>query len=243
MRPHSVLASVLIFGFGCNAVLGNEKGEASNTADKGDDRGNSACAKGFADCNGDVRDGCETRLSDPTHCGECTAQCGAAAPLCVSVEEGHYSCASGCPAEAPALCGYQCIDRRTNASHCGQCDHACPGTEHGEGTCVDSTCQVKCAAGYHACGGKCIAASDPTACGDSCTVCPAGARGTAVCNNGTCGISCSPGYADCDSDARNGCEIALLEDAKSCGACGRVCTNARCVGGFCLALGGATTEE
>src|SRR5262249_10269282 len=42
----------------------------------------SACAAGYADCNGDPADGCETDLSKPEHCGSCTTTCAAGTPLC-----------------------------------------------------------------------------------------------------------------------------------------------------------------
>ncbi len=35
------------------------------------------CARGFADCNGDQLDGCETDLNDPMNCGMCGNACGA----------------------------------------------------------------------------------------------------------------------------------------------------------------------
>jgi len=39
------------------------------------------CPTGFADCNGDPRDGCETNtMTDPYHCGDCTTQCDVGLP-------------------------------------------------------------------------------------------------------------------------------------------------------------------
>ncbi|WP_394826169.1 hypothetical protein [Pendulispora albinea] len=243
----SVLAFLgLVLGIGCNIVLGNERGDALGTLDKGegDDHETSACAKGFADCNGDASDGCEARLSEPAHCGGCTTACGASSPLCVSEQDGHFSCASGCPREASGLCGYQCVDPKTNAAHCGECGRICPGAQHGEGVCRDGDCRLQCAAGYHACAMKCFAVSDPTACGDACKPCVAGAHSTATCDKGACGIACIPSFGNCDGDVRNGCETSLLEDAKHCGGCGKPCApSTRCVGGICLPLGARSAEE
>ena len=239
MRGLYVFSLVTVIG--CNVVLGNEPGQSLDDVSKGEERGNSACTKGFADCNGDPQDGCETHLSEPSHCGACNAQCGAASALCVSIEDSHFACASGCPAEAPALCGYQCVNLQSSAANCAVCGHACPvPPDHGEAVCRGGACQVQCATGYHACGARCVGGSDPTACGDACTACPVGIHGDAVCDKGTCGVTCSAGFANCDGDPHNGCETALLEDAKHCGACDRPCINARCVGGLCLPLGGAT---
>ncbi len=33
------------------------------------------CAAGTEDCNENPKDGCETNLNDPTHCGSCTNKC------------------------------------------------------------------------------------------------------------------------------------------------------------------------
>jgi hypothetical protein len=41
---------------------------------------------------------------------------------------------------------------------------------------------------------------------------------------GGCVIAaCTAGYADCDLKAASGCEVAIANDPKNCGACGTVC--------------------
>ncbi|HWL85484.1 MAG TPA: hypothetical protein VNO21_06760 [Polyangiaceae bacterium] len=236
MRGHFLFPLALLIG--CNMVLGNESGQLRDDLNQGSAHGTSACAKGFADCNDDTHDGCETDLSEPSHCGGCNTVCSATSPLCVSAQEGTFACASGCPPEAPSLCGYQCVDRTINASHCGVCGHTCPGDAHGQSACHNGACDVTCTAGYHACGGKCIATTDPSACGDACVTCAAGPNGSAVCDKNACSLACLPGYANCDNNLHNGCETAVLQDAKHCGSCSTVCaSNARCVGGFCLPFG------
>ena len=237
MRGHLFFALALLGG--CNAVLGNEQGQLRD--DLKPQSGNTpACARGFADCNGDASDGCETDLSEPAHCGACGYTCGPTSPLCASGRDGTFACASGCPPEAPSLCGYQCVDNAINPSHCGTCGHTCPGSDHGQPACRNGACDLDCTSGYHACNGKCAAVTDPTACGDTCTPCKGGPNGSPICNDGACSIACIPGFADCDKDPGNGCETAVLQDSKNCGSCGHACTgSSRCVGGFCLPLGNA----
>jgi alpha-tubulin suppressor-like RCC1 family protein len=42
------------------------------------------CAPGYADCNANAQDGCETGVTGPANCGGCGVVCGSAAPLCVA---------------------------------------------------------------------------------------------------------------------------------------------------------------
>ncbi|WP_394843436.1 hypothetical protein LZC95_41110 [Pendulispora brunnea] len=234
---YAVFSLTLVLG--CNIVLGNEKGELLED-DQSSTHG-SACAKGFADCNGDPRDGCEARLSEASHCGACDVRCGAANAVCAAVGDDRFACLNGCPDKALAICNLQCVDPMTNVANCGECNHACPTTQNGEALCYQGKCRVACATGYHACGARCVGPSDATACGDSCTACPSGPHSSAACDKGTCGIACSAGFANCDGDMQNGCETSVFEDAKHCGGCGRPCGNStRCVGGLCLPWGGMT---
>ena len=41
------------------------------------------CDPGYADCDGDPGNGCETDLSLASHCGTCNSVCPATAPICV----------------------------------------------------------------------------------------------------------------------------------------------------------------
>jgi hypothetical protein len=234
MRRGALIALLAVIG--CNTVLGNEKGTPYAGGGEVSGRGkNGQCLLGFADCNGDPRDGCEADLSEPEHCGECDAHCRGDTPLCASAK-GHYVCASGCPAEAPLLCGYQCVDRMTSVTHCGTCNHACPSAAPHEGVCKDGQCQSSCEAGFHACprSEECARDDDPKACGPTCAACPDGPHGAAACDNDACTFACAAGFANCDRLLANGCEATLLDDPKNCGACGKSCGGTRCVGGLCV---------
>ena len=97
------------------------------------------CAAGFADCNGDPKDGCEADLSNAATCGACNVACsvaggsGSAAALCAA-ERG---CVGSCPSNAPTKCGSTCTDLRISATHCGACGTVCPGA----GGCVNGACR------------------------------------------------------------------------------------------------------
>ncbi len=126
-----------------------------------------------------------------------------------------------CP-EGQTLCAGECIDLRTDASHCGQC-----GTECGQDQrCEDGTCQ--CEEGLALCDGACVGLETSDAhcgrCGNACGEdfdCSAGQCVRTGCSGGQtlCGDQC----VDTETDPRN------------CGACGKacdsdlLCRNGRCV--------------
>lgn len=96
-----------------------------------------ACAGGFADCNADAADGCETDLTLTTSCGAC----GAACPV---VPGAAISCVAG-------ACTAQCLpgtgdcngdpsdgcekNLRKDKANCGQCGRVCLIGNCDEGIC------------------------------------------------------------------------------------------------------------
>jgi hypothetical protein len=168
-----------------------------------------ACDTGYADCNQNPADGCETDLSQTTHCGACNASCGAAAPDCTSIG-GTFQCITGCPANQPTLCNGTCVDLTSSPTDCGNCGAPCPAVPNGTSTCTSSTCGFTCTSPYLPCNGGCVAPDDPAACGPSCTVCAAPAHANATCPASSCSFSCKAGFGDCNMDASDGCEAALV---------------------------------
>ncbi len=78
---------------------------------------------------------------------------------------------AGCPAPTTLLCSGICVDP-TQLATCGSCTNACaaPPSGHGQVACGDAgSCQVSCAAGYHACSGDCLPDTDTPA-SDACVV-------------------------------------------------------------------------
>jgi Fibrinogen beta and gamma chains, C-terminal globular domain len=149
------------------------------------------CNLNFADCDGNPANGCEVFLgNDATHCGACETRCAAAANATGTCATGRcgLSCATGfgdCDGTATNGCE---ADTRTSVSHCGVCGRACPGGPNATASCVASTCNVVCNAGYADCDGNPANGcevnlnTDPARCGSCSNVCPAG-----VCVAGRCG--------------------------------------------------------
>jgi hypothetical protein len=139
-----------------------------------------ACVSGWADCNGDPNDGCETNLSQTTHCGGCTTICPVSAPHCTA-SGGAYGCASGCGGSTPTYCPatQTCVDTTKDPKNCKTCGNDCSQTETippgGEAVCVNSTCGWVCQGGYTQCGQTCVPTpvgtfASPNGSGTSCTM-------------------------------------------------------------------------
>lgn len=99
------------------------------------------CADGFADCDGDLANGCEVRTSeDPSNCGTCANSCGAANSVTRACLKGRceFTCQPGfghCLANDATGC-----ETATNASdtkNCGACGRDCVG-----GTCTAGACSI-----------------------------------------------------------------------------------------------------
>jgi hypothetical protein len=196
----------------------------------------SACASGFADCNGNPDDGCEADLSQAGHCGTCTTMCSGGTPVC-STTGTTFACVSGCPAATPTLCAGACVNTTSNAQNCNGCGMACPAVTNAQATCTNSVCGFACNANYHVCNGACADSTSVNSCGTSCTPCQV-ANATPACTGGNCAIAmCNAGYADCDGNPATGCE-ASLNSPSHCGSCTNVCNlpnaTAGCNGGTCV---------
>jgi hypothetical protein len=192
------------------------------------------CDPGYGDCNQNAADGCETDLSRAASCGRCGNICPVAAPNCARTG-ATFDCTTGCSAAAPLLCGTECVDPLTSADHCGTCTHKCPEPAQATAGCVAGLCTFTCKAGYHACGDKCVASTDPATCGTSCTPCPVPPNAMSTCVGAACGFTCTTGHADCNLLAVDGCEANLTNDPANCGACGTSCGAGTCKQGLCNA--------
>jgi hypothetical protein len=82
------------------------------------------CESGYADCNGDVSDGCEANLSDPSTCGDCKTDCNEC--------NDHATCNAGKCAGTALPNGSACQAMATGGTGCS--NGVCGG---GECRCAD----------------------------------------------------------------------------------------------------------
>jgi hypothetical protein len=204
------------------------------------------CGQGFADCDGDPGNGCETDLrANPANCGACGNLCptrGNAIPACV-LGRCESTCRPGfgeCDGNEVNGCE---SNLATSTSHCGGCGRAC-ATPNAAPVCAASSCSVgSCNAGFADCDGQVSngcevpltsSVANCGACNRACSLPSA----TPACVSGACQVAaCNTGFGNCDGDANNGCETSLTTSLANCGTCGRLCAVANgtpaCGNGTC----------
>ncbi|MGC4088596.1 MAG: hypothetical protein QM756_12005 [Polyangiaceae bacterium] len=112
------------------------------------------CQPGFASCNGNPSDGCETDITTTSNCGACFAACSLP-------NAATYTCASGTTCTvATCQAGYaNCNTSQTDGceravsgdiANCGGCNVAC-SSNHGTPSCTSGVCATACSAGYGNC--------------------------------------------------------------------------------------------
>lgn len=221
----------------CESVCLNEHGSASC------ENGvcSSSCSLGYADCDRDPGNGCETEIAvAASSCGSCGVRC--------SNPHGAVSCLAGLCNPSCQSGFADCDDDTDNgceadlssSATCGTCGIACSNA-HGTTSCVSGVCTPTCAVGYANCDGdaqngcETNTASDPRHCG-TCTT-PCGTNGQ-LCTSGSCQASpCPAGRAECDNNLTQTCETDIAGSIANCGFCGNACVTAnatpRCSAGSC----------
>ncbi len=205
-----------------------------------------SCDTGWADCDGDFENGCETDVtSDTERCGGCADRGG----VDCSKEYSHGSGAcddSTCTFEAcedtfadcnknagAGRSGDGCETSITfNDEDCGGCGVACEtGVGTRRNTCggeSGTTCVPQCAADYGDCDGNptngCESSllTDDQHCGACDNECE-DVHGVNSCRYGICAPDCDKGYQSCDDNPSNGCEQST-RTLTHCGACDDDCS-------------------
>jgi hypothetical protein len=206
------------------------------------------CDAGYADCDGDVANGCEVNLAnDDLNCGACQVKCANVpngSPICSGFVCGIGACNTGfADCFGGAVNGCE-TDLTTDVNHCGTCGTVCPLVANGSRSCVASTCGIaSCQTGFGDCnntlgdGCETAFAADLNNCGMCGKVCATPAHGTAACASGACTLaSCNAGFSDCDNNPATGCERDTSSDPNNCGGCGIKCGSGACVSSTCTCL-------
>ena len=170
------------------------------------------CNPGFADCDRNEANGCETNVfNDRGNCGACGSVC----------PTGDNCMAGSCINPVHATCTDGIKNGQETDVDCG--GPQCPACQTGKaclvnGDCVSNACMANVCQPIAPC---------------SCSLPHANAQCT---NNGPCTIvSCDAGYADCNRLATDGCETLVATDVNNCGACGTACLPGdSCTAGTCV---------
>jgi hypothetical protein len=189
-----------------------------------------ACDDGWADCNLNPLDGCETPLGTVDDCAACD-------DLCV-FPNAEASCVDGVCVMGDCIhpwadCNQNpddgCEANLNSAENCGECGYACEALE----VCYQGKCILECPDGTVDCQDSCVdVMTDDLNCG-ACGVECVAANGSAACEEGECVITgCDDGFADCINGYLDGCETPLGTD-QNCAACGDVCLDYPHAYGLC----------
>ena len=206
------------------------------------------CDGGWADCNLDDSDGCESEVAyDVDNCGACGNACNlpnVSDSYCYQGVCQINSCDNGW-SDCDGVPGNGCeADVDTDVANCGSCGNACQ-YDNATPECVGGNCQMGACTGGHAdCntddsdGCEADIWGDPNNCGDCTTTCGPYDHALAICADGTCRMACDENWGDCNASNTDGCETDLLGDPAHCGACGHVCrfdnATGQCQAGSCL---------
>lgn len=202
------------------------------------------CLAGFADCDNNMVNGCETNLlSSISNCGACGNACilPNATAVCINGQCQLGSCNPGF-ADCNTIVADGCeVNVSNNTQNCGACNVNCPPPPtNGTYNCVNGNCVLQCNPGFQNCSGQCVnVANNTNNCGACGNVCPSVPNAVVGCSGGQCVIvGCSMGFANCDNVFANGCETNTQSSVNNCGNCGIVCSfpnaTAACINGTCF---------
>ncbi|HTA91015.1 MAG TPA: cellulose binding domain-containing protein [Polyangiaceae bacterium] len=187
------------------------------------------CSAGFADCDDNRSNGCETSTeNDVNNCGTCGNVCaavGGATPWCNLHKCGVSVCPAGfgdCNGDPSDGCE---VNLTNDVSNCKTCGNLCV-VASGTAKCSASTCAIAscdsshadCSGGY-ADGCETTITTDVNNCGGCGTAC-AITNGSAQCQNKACKVkACAPPFADCLGTGVS-CQTDTSSNTTNCGGCG-----------------------
>lgn len=205
-----------------------------------------ACTTGYANCNSDLSDGCETLTNTAAACGSSCTNCNVAVAhadaKCVSGTSCDYNtCAAGwadCDGNRANGCETSTL---TSTGNCGACGQACTAPSGGSAICNGGTCDFTCGGGLKRCGDECKQCCGDNDCTSPPTRCDQGkcnAAGTCEYSPKSCLVRDCYSTPACD-DATGQCKATPLTG----GACGNnacIEDSGTCNAGACE---GATAKD
>jgi hypothetical protein len=193
-----------------------------------------SCDEGFADCDGEIGNGCETSLRTLENCGVCGQACSPYPNLKVTCDQGFcdvLECEPGyedCDDDPATGCESTLKDNQ----NCGECGKPC-SIRNATASCSTGECQfTACSAGWGNCNDDlsdgCEARLNTTDnCGQCGKACSVPAHMIVDCIDQNCAVtSCEWAWGNCDGDDSNGCETPL-NTVYNCGTCETKCTLAQ----------------
>jgi hypothetical protein len=197
------------------------------------------CNPGFADCNNNGLDGCETSL------GTSAANCGACGHAC-NLPNAAPACAAGACAVGACNLGFGdcngsaadgCETLLTTNANCGACGAAC-ALPNGAASCATGTCALTgCNAGFFDCDGNPQNGCEPLPCVNGSRCATGAGCSSGVCTGGFCAAPV------CSDGTQNGAETDVDCGGGSCPPCavgqscalGSDCATSVCASGTCQA--------
>ncbi len=154
------------------------------------------CETGWGDCDGELANGCEIDLSQPSNCGECGNACPTGAngiPACVDYE-CYFTCAGSFLDCNDDIATDGCeVNTLSDEANCGGCGIGCRDAADTVAMCMAGECTYTCATGYADCDGDLADASPTTWCEiqsdrdvENCGACGMMCTGAEACVTGTC---------------------------------------------------------
>ncbi len=158
-----------------------------------------ACSAGFANCDGNAVNGCETNLlTNVMACGACGAMC--ALPNAVAACRGGTCAVGSCLpgfADCDGFPSNGCeVNTRSSTTDCGGCGRACAPI-NGVGACVASACTVvSCTSGFADCDRNASTGCEvqPVANNQNCGACGNVCASGRTCEAGRCAVASFGGY-------------------------------------------------